>query len=152
MPTHAADPRQLGPSVWFAAMTSLSRSAILPATPVQSSGMRTLKSPFLTSVSTLSRIASSSLSARRADGGSIPHLSDLHRLSCVRAEVAGPPLPTELRESEEANSTLPPELTISIAARAIVLDCLESDGNLRRRLGQCAAGIQGPTPLMRSTE
>ena len=44
-------------------MTSLRRSAILPATPVQSSGMRTLKSPFLTSERTLSRTASSSLSA-----------------------------------------------------------------------------------------
>ena len=44
----------------FSAMMSLSVSAILPSMPVQSSGMRAEKSPFLTAVKTLNNSLGSS--------------------------------------------------------------------------------------------
>ena len=71
LPTTSLTRASSAPSAWLAMMTSLRPSATLPATPVQSSGMRAVKSPPRTWARTLSRTLASTVSSIAAE-------SDMH--------------------------------------------------------------------------
>ena len=62
LPTTRLTRSSSSPSAWFAPMISFSRSATLPAMPVQWTGMRAVKSPALTWLRTASRTSGSKLS------------------------------------------------------------------------------------------